>query len=102
MSYLHRMHKITYSRSGAKFIRKSKKNSRLLDKLRKINKNLEVDWKKLGAKKLSGELNYIYSYSFRVRKVDYRVAFSIQGQEIYVWLVETRENFYKQLLRKFK
>lgn len=99
---LSKMHKVSYSRNATKFIKKSKKNKRLFDVFRKINKDLELGWRRLGAKKLSGDLNFLYSYSFRIGRVDYRVAFSVDEKEIYVWLAETREDFYKQLLRKVK
>ena len=101
-NYLNEMYRVDYSRSAAKFVEKTKKNKSLYHKLQKINVVLETDWKKLEAKKLSGLMSFLYSYRFRNSKVDYRVAFSVESTKVFVWLVETRENFYKQLSRQIK
>ena len=97
MTYL-----VEYSRLAEKFIKKSRKNKRLFEEFKLINSRLGINWQELKAEQLSGELKFLYCHKFRTGGVDYRIVFSVNHQEkkIFVWLAGTRENFYKELLRK--
>lgn len=93
---------VEYSREAEKFIKKSRRNKRLFEEFKIANDKLSVNWHELRGKQLSGELKFLYCHKFRVGGVDYRMVFSVNSKEkkIFVWLVGTRENFYKELLRK--
>lgn len=97
MTYL-----VEYSRPAEKFIKKSKKIKRLFEEFKLINNQLEIRWQDLKTEQLSGELKFLYCHKFRINGVDYRIVFSVKNEEkkIFVWLAGTRENFYKELLRK--
>ena len=61
-----------------------------------IRENPEVGEEK------SGDLAGVWAYSFRYRKTEYRIAYSIEnvdGQLIVVILAGTHEGFYEQLKR---
>ena len=53
---------------------------------------------------LSGRFGYLWSYHFSFNKVEYRIIYEIIKDEIVIsiLLVGTRENIYKQLMRRLK
>lgn len=92
---------VEYSRPAEKFIKKSRKNKRLFEEFRLINSQLGINWQELKVEQLSGELKFLSCHKFRIKGVDYRIVFSVNKEKkIFVWLAGTRENFYKELLRK--
>ncbi|PIR07474.1 hypothetical protein COY65_01940 [Candidatus Jorgensenbacteria bacterium CG_4_10_14_0_8_um_filter_39_13] len=54
--------------------------------------------------KLSGSLNFLYSFHFKVEGKDYRLAYAIDDKNklIIVHLIQIRENFYQKLKRSFR
>ena len=54
-------------------------------------------------KKLTGSLYFLYSFHFKIKNVDYRVAYTIDDARklIIIHLAHSRENFYKKLRRLF-
>lgn len=98
MAYL-----VEYSKAAAKFIKKARKNKPLAEQLGKINKQLTDNYLDLSVEQLSGSLNFLSCHHFKINGVDYRLVFSVNkaSQSIYVWLIGTRENFYKELLRVY-
>ena len=97
MAYL-----VEYSRDSAKFIKKAGKNKPMSEHLKAVNRQLEEDYSGLAAEQLSGSLNFLSCHHFKINRVDYRLVFSVNkaDQSIFVWLIGTRQNFYKELLRK--
>ena len=53
--------------------------------------------------KLSGSLYFLYSFHFKIQRVEYRVAYTIDDREAFVIIhfAHTRENFYEKLRRVF-
>jgi len=68
----------------------------------KESKTLETD--PVAGEKLSGSLNFLYSFHFKYKKVDYRCAYTIQEEKklIEIHFVDVRENFYQKLRRIFR
>lgn len=54
--------------------------------------------------KLSGALHSLYSFHFRFRNIEYRVAYAIniKNKHVIIHLAHTRENFYEKLRRLFR
>lgn len=54
--------------------------------------------------KLSGSLNFLYSFHFKVEGKDYRLAYAVNDKKklIIVHLIQIRENFYQKLKRLFR
>lgn len=54
--------------------------------------------------KLSGALNFLYSFHFKSGNIEYRVAYTIdqESKMIILHFAHTRENFYEKLRRLFK
>ena len=53
--------------------------------------------------KLKGNLSQVRSYHFKSKKVEYRIAYTIEDKEIIFYLmVAKRENFYNKLTKRFK
>ena len=54
--------------------------------------------------RLSGSLNFLYSFHFKVEGKDYRLAYAIDDKNklIIVHLIQIRENFYQKLKRLFR
>jgi mRNA interferase RelE/StbE len=52
------------------------------------------------ANELTGELKGFSSYHFKFNRVDYRVAFRIDGKDIVFIKFGKRENFYDELKRR--
>lgn len=54
--------------------------------------------------KLSGALYFLYSFHFKSKNVEYRVAYTIDDEKtlIIVHFAHTRENFYEKLRRLFR
>jgi mRNA-degrading endonuclease RelE of RelBE toxin-antitoxin system len=54
--------------------------------------------------KLSGSLNFLYSFHFKYKGADYRCAYTIQEEKklIEIHFADVRENFYQKLRRIFK
>ena len=52
--------------------------------------------------KLHGNLDGVISYHFRMNKVDYRIAYSVEESEqiVYFLMIGKRENFYEILKRR--
>ena len=53
--------------------------------------------------KLSGALYFLYSFHFKSRGVEYRVAYTINNEKklVIIHFAHTRENFYQKLRRLF-
>jgi mRNA interferase RelE/StbE len=53
---------------------------------------------------LKGDLSTIYSYHLKVSSVEYRIAYQVREEEIFVVVLQvgTRENFYEELKKRFK
>lgn len=96
-------YQVEYSRDSAKFIKKARRNKQLTAYLKKINQQLEGDYRGLLTEQLSGKLRFLQSHHFKIGGVAYRLVFSVNQPQssVYVWLIGTRENFYRQLLQKF-
>ena len=94
---------VEYSRDSAKFIKKARRNKKLSDYLNQVNKRLADNYLGLSAEPLNGSLRFLTSHHFKIGGVDYRLVFSVNQvrQSIYVWLIGPRENFYRQLVKKF-
>jgi len=94
---------VEYSRESAKFIKKSRRNKKLSDCLNQVNKQLTENYLRLPVEALSGSLRFLLSHHFKIGGVDYRLVFSVNQspESVYVWLIGTRENFYRQLVKKF-
>lgn len=62
-----------------------------------------LESKPFTGEKLTGPLAFLYSFHFRSRGVDYRLAYTIDSddQKVIVHLAHTRENFYQKLRRLF-
>ena len=97
------IYSVEYSCASAKFIKKARRNKQLFEYLKKVNEQLVNDYESLLVDPLSGKLRFLQSHHFRASRVDYRLVFSVEEARklIYVWLVGPRENFYRQLLKKF-
>lgn len=54
--------------------------------------------------KLSGSLNFLYSFHFKSQNINYRLAYTIDYPKkfIIIHFASTRENFYDKLLRLFR
>jgi len=54
--------------------------------------------------KLSGSLNFLYSFHFKVEDKDYRLAYAIDDKNkiVIVHLIQIRENFYQKLKRSLR
>ncbi|MEK7576542.1 MAG: type II toxin-antitoxin system RelE/ParE family toxin [Patescibacteria group bacterium] len=54
--------------------------------------------------KLSGSLHFLYSFHFKIRSTEYRVAYTLDHEQklIIVHLAHTRENFYEKIRRLFR
>ncbi len=54
--------------------------------------------------KLSGVLNFLYSFHFKINNTHYRLAYTIDLDKrfIIVHFANTRENFYEKLRRLFR
>jgi addiction module RelE/StbE family toxin len=51
--------------------------------------------------KLKGDLDGVYSYHFKSNNTQYRIAYSVENEEIiFYYMVAKRENFYKQLTNR--
>lgn len=51
--------------------------------------------------KLKGDLDGIYSYHFKSANTQYRIAYSVENEEIILYyMVAKRENFYRQLTNR--
>ena len=57
----------------------------------------------LTGEKLSGSLQFLRSYHFKVTGTEYRIAYHVQTERsrIIVHLIHSRENFYEKLKRIF-
>ncbi len=68
----------------------------------KESKILEID--PVAGEKLSGSLNFLYSFHFKYKNVDYRCAYTVQEEKklIEIHFADVRENFYQKLRRIFK
>ncbi|MDO8728469.1 MAG: type II toxin-antitoxin system RelE/ParE family toxin [bacterium] len=58
----------------------------------------------MAGEKLSGSLNFLYSFHFKYKNVDYRCAYTIQEDKklIEIHFADVRENFYQKLRRIFR
>jgi len=63
-----------------------------------------LDENPYAGEKLSGSLHFLYSFHFKFRSVEYRIAYTIDNEKraVIIHLVHTRENFYDKLRRLFK
>lgn len=54
--------------------------------------------------KLTAELSDVYSYHFSYNKSEYRIAYMIKEDEVLIYFISvgSRENFYRQLKRRFE
>ncbi len=84
-------------------VKQSKKRGQKFKKeVRKILQNLSLNPYPLIAQRLSGKLNFLYSYHFSFSGGAFRLAYSIDGKnkEITVIALGPRENFYEVLKQK--
>lgn len=88
------------SSSGKRSIKKLSPHVR--ETLIKETKILETN--PLAGKKLTGSLNFLYSFHFKYRSVNYRCAYTIEEEKklIEIHFADVRENFYQKLRRIFK
>ena len=58
----------------------------------------------LASEKLSGSLNFLYSFHFKYLDVQYRVAYTIDQEKklVIIHFVDKRENFYEKLRALFR
>lgn len=93
------MYELVILNSAARELRKFDKPVRvkILTALDKIAENPYI------GDLLKGDLATIYSYHLKVMGVEYRIAYQIKEQEIVVVVMQigTRENFYKELKKRF-
>ncbi|MDL1969730.1 MAG: type II toxin-antitoxin system RelE/ParE family toxin [Candidatus Desulfofervidaceae bacterium] len=80
--------------------------------LKKIDKIVQKDIKEIHipailhnsyiGQQLTGNLAGIYSYHFKKGRTDYRICYIVNEQEstVYVLMIGTRENFYRDLIRR--
>jgi mRNA-degrading endonuclease RelE of RelBE toxin-antitoxin system len=91
------MYNVIIKKRAEKFISKSEKNLKVLIKtfLDNIADNPII------GEKLKGDKKDFYAYHFKYNKKEYRIAYIVDDTkfEIYVVLIGTRENFYKELDR---
>ena len=94
------MYKIVATSSGARSIKKLPIQVRRI--LVEESKILETN--PLAGEKLSGSLNFLYSFHFKYKKVEYRFVYTIQEEEklIEIHFADARENFYQKLRRLFR
>ena len=68
----------------------------------KATKTLEEN--PLAGEKLSGSLNFLYSFHFKYQDVQYRVAYTIDLKKklVVIHFAAKRENFYEKLSKLFR
>ncbi|MEK7635796.1 MAG: type II toxin-antitoxin system RelE/ParE family toxin [Patescibacteria group bacterium] len=94
------MYRILITPSAKKEAKKLPKNVRIasVESVQKLKSNPYL------GEKLSGSLNFLYSFHFKVGGKDYRLAYTFDNKNkiIIVHLIQIRENFYLKLKRLFK
>ena len=69
-----------------------------------INATKVLEENPLEGEKLSGSLNFLYSFHFKYEDVQYRVAYTIDQKDnlVIIHFADKRENFYKKLRNLFR
>jgi len=85
--------KVEFARQAYRYIRKADRNLRgkIEVEILKIQKDPFL------GKQLKGPLKKFYSYKFRVKNVQYRLAYIIENN-ILIVMIASRENFYRNIL----
>ncbi|OGF99415.1 hypothetical protein A3D78_00605 [Candidatus Gottesmanbacteria bacterium RIFCSPHIGHO2_02_FULL_39_14] len=96
------MYQIFLTKNAAKEIKKQGKQFKT--KAFEILQNLALDPTPPLAERLTGELDFIYSYHFSFAGTSFRLAYTIDKKNISITVITVgpRENFYKILRQKFK
>lgn len=70
----------------------------LLPKIKALIENILLISPQSG-ESLKGEFQGIYSYHFKTKQGEYRIAYSVfsSKNEIFIYMIAKRENFYKRL-----
>ena len=89
------IYKSYFHPSFKKDIKKLPKN--VLLSADKITLKIEID--PFCSQKLSGDLSFIFRHKFKVDKVDYRIAYTVDNElkSITFIMIKKREKFYEQL-----
>lgn len=92
------MYTILYGNPVKKDIKSLPKNviNKIIDLFDNLQKNPYI------GKKLHGEFKEYFSSAFIVRKVEYRIIYTVNEKELIIYIVKagTRENIYKELKRR--
>jgi mRNA-degrading endonuclease RelE of RelBE toxin-antitoxin system len=69
-----------------------------------INATKILEENPLAGEKLSGSLNFLYSFHFKYQDVQYRVAYTIDPKKklVIIHFADKRENFYEKLRALFR
>ena len=96
------MYQIFLTKNAQKEIKKQGKQFK--KKATEILQNLASEPIPSQADRLSGELDFIYSYHFSFAGISFRFAYTVdeENMSITILMVGPRENFYKILRQKFK
>lgn len=89
---------LLYKSACWKFIKKQSRPFQLVveDEIERIHKNPEIGEEK------SGDLASFRVHKFTFRKQEYLIAYKTAGVAFTVYMVETHENFYRNLKRYVK
>ena len=96
------MYQIYLTKNAQKEIKK--RGKKFKPKASEILQNLAADPIPPQAERLTGELNFIYSYHFSYVGTSFRFAYTVdeENMSITILMVGPRENFYKILRQKLK
>lgn len=96
------MYKIFLTKQTVKECKK--RGKKFKEEVKSILSKLSLDPFLPQSEKLSGELNFIYSYHFNFSGTAYRLAYIINEKEkiLTVVLIGPRENFYQILRQKLR
>ncbi len=94
------MYQIFITRSAEKDIKK--RGGNLRKEIKGLTDKLTKDPHPSQAKRLTGELNFIFSYHFTFSGSAFRLAYTVDEKKktITIVMIAPRENFYKILQRK--
>ena len=89
------MHQIFITPSAKKEVKKLPKSVRIIA----LESSQELKNNPYLGEKLSGSLNFLYSFHFKVSGKDYRLVYTIDNKNkiIIIHLIQIRENFYHKL-----
>lgn len=94
------MYQIFITKVAEKEIKK--RNGNFRKEIKEITDKLTKNPNPTQAKRLTGELNFVYSYHFTFSGTAFRLAYVINEKKkaVTIFMVAPRENFYKVLQRK--